>query len=612
MQRYRDSMPVRNNAIARFRTNGDPMLNRNQFKVLACYKLLDRPTQRDVSLETGLSLGTVNHACLYLRKEGLLNHDFHIAPAGEELLEQYRVRNAVILAAGSSTRFTPLSFEKPKAMFEVRGEVLIERLVRQLREAGIDEIVVVAGYMKECFFYLEEELGVKLLFTDDYVHRNNHASLLCARDYLDRTYVLSSDEYYERNIFSPYAFDTYLSASPNAGRTERLIPRLNTKSRISSIQMGKEAGVALQGPACFSPEFSRRFSQIIADEYDLPETADKLWEEVLSDHLGEFTVYIEPYEEGVIYEFDYVTDLTAFDEDFFVNVDSRILDNICRTLACERTDIADVEPIKAGLSNLSVLFTACGRKYVYRHPGNGTDEIISRASEARSLEVAKKLGLDDTFVFEDSTEGWKISEFIEGCSEFDVSNTDQVERAMDMIRTLHESGEESDWDFDFYENSKALKRLLEQQSYPLPRGFCELEARIDELWELMADDEVSRVLCHNDFYAPNILVRGDDMWLIDWEYSGMSDPVCDVANFVAQGPPCSVEEALDVYAVYLRCDPAASQARHFLGCVAVVGWHWYVWAIYKEARGHPVGDWLYLWYKAASKFAAAACDGYAR
>lgn len=588
------------------------MLNRNQFKVLVCFKLSDRPTQRDVSIETGLSLGTVNHACLYLREEGLLDHDSHVTPAGEELLERYRVSNAVILAAGASTRFTPLSFEKPKAMFEVRGEVLIERLVRQLREAGIDEIVVVAGYMKECFFYLEEELGVKLLFTDEYVYRNNHSSLFAARAHLGRTYVLSSDEYYERNIFCPYAFDTYLSAAPSTGRAERLIPRLNTKSRISSIQMGKERGIALQGPACFSPEFSRRFMQIIADEYDLPETADKLWEEVLSGHLGELTAYIEPYGKGVIYEFDYVTDLTAFDEDFFVNVDSRILDNICRTLACERTDITDVEPIKAGLSNLSVLFGARGKKYVYRHPGNGTEEIISRASEAHSLAVAKKLGLDDTFVFEDPAEGWKISEFIEGCSEFDVSDPRQVERAMEMIRTLHESGEESQWSFDFYENGKGMKRLLAERAYPLPRGFHELEVRIDELRGLMERDEVRRVLCHNDFYAPNILVRGDDMWLIDWEYSGMSDPVCDIANFVAQGPACGIDAALGTYGVYLGRTSNDDEARHFLGCVAVVGWYWYVWAIYKEARGHPVGDWLYLWYKAASKFAAAACDRYAR
>jgi CTP:phosphocholine cytidylyltransferase-like protein len=55
----------------------------------------------------------------------------------------YKVDNAVIMAAGTSSRFAPLSYERPKALIEVRGEVLIERQIKQLREAGIDDIIVV-------------------------------------------------------------------------------------------------------------------------------------------------------------------------------------------------------------------------------------------------------------------------------------------------------------------------------------------------------------------------------------------------------------------------------------------------------------------------------------
>ena len=61
----------------------------------------------------------------------------------------YCVDNAVIMAAGTASRFAPLSFEKPKALIEVKGEVLIERQIRQLKEAGISEIIVVVGYKKE-------------------------------------------------------------------------------------------------------------------------------------------------------------------------------------------------------------------------------------------------------------------------------------------------------------------------------------------------------------------------------------------------------------------------------------------------------------------------------
>ena len=89
-----------------------------------------------------------------------------------------RVDNAVILAAGVSSRFAPLSYEIPKALIEVRGEVLIERQIRQLKEAGIPEIYVVTGYKAEKFGYLKEEFGVKLIHNHDFLVRNNNSSIL--------------------------------------------------------------------------------------------------------------------------------------------------------------------------------------------------------------------------------------------------------------------------------------------------------------------------------------------------------------------------------------------------------------------------------------------------
>ena len=57
--------------------------------------------------------------------------------------------NAIIMAAGTSSRFAPLSYEKPKGLLQVKGEILIERQIRQLQEAGISDIIVVVGYMAE-------------------------------------------------------------------------------------------------------------------------------------------------------------------------------------------------------------------------------------------------------------------------------------------------------------------------------------------------------------------------------------------------------------------------------------------------------------------------------
>lgn len=218
-----------------------------------------------------------------------------------------------------------------------------------------------------------------------------------------------------------------------------------------------------------------------------------------------------------------------------------------------------MEPVSAGLTNLSVLFEVRGDKYVYRHPGHGTDEIVNRRAEAHALSVAKRLGLDESFVYENPDEGWKISRYIEGCSEFDYHDRDQVARAMRLIRELHRSGEISPWSFDFFEEAVKTVSLLRGLSYPLPRDFASLEKSVARLGEAMRADAGEPVLCHNDFYGPNLLVRGADMWLIDWEHSAMGDYACDIGNFVAQGSGYSVQETVDILDLYYGRPPTAEE-----------------------------------------------------
>ena len=124
-------------------------LKQREFEVL--YELdrnASKPSQRQLAEKTGLSLGTVNKTLNELA-EKQLTEDGAISARGLAALEPYRVDNAVIMAAGLSSRFAPISYEKPKGLLKVRGEVLIERQIRQLKEAGIDDITVVVGYKKE-------------------------------------------------------------------------------------------------------------------------------------------------------------------------------------------------------------------------------------------------------------------------------------------------------------------------------------------------------------------------------------------------------------------------------------------------------------------------------
>ena len=565
-------------------------------------------TQRDIAQQTGLSLGSVNSAYRSLTEQKLVEA-FQVTEAGFEALAPFKVENAIIMAAGMSSRFAPLSYERPKGVLQVRGEVLIERQIRQLQEVGITDTTIVVGYMKEAFFYLEDKFGAKIVVNPDYAVRNNNSTLMLVREKLGNTFICSSDDYFTENVFEPYVYQAYYSANFFEGETEEYCLTCGSGNRITAVTIGGKDAYGMLGHVYFDRAFSRKFVAILEEEYDKPETTAKLWEDIYIDHIKELDMIMRPYPAGVIYEFDSLNDLNAFDHDFLLNVDSNILDNICATLKCERTDISDIVPIKEGLTNLSCRFRVKDQLYVYRHPGAGTGEIINRASEAFSQQVAKKLGIDDTFVYESPTEGWKISTYVPDCVPFDYHDESHVKRGLALARALHASSEHSQWTFDVYEKACEIVRLLGARSYPLFPDFAELAARAEALNAYVKQDGVEQCLCHNDFYSPNFLVRDDLMYLIDWEYSAMSDYASDLGTFVC----CSdytFDEAKRVIELYFERTPSPEEMRHCLAYVGLCAYYWFVWALYKEASGDPVGEWLYLWYRAAKTYSAAAIEAY--
>ena len=155
--------------------------------------------------------GNLNTAYKSCTDEGLVGNS-RLAPKGMAALKPYTVDNAVILAAGLSSRFAPISHERPEGLLKVKGEILIERQIEQLKAAGDDNIVIVTGYKKESFFYLEDKYGVKIVINRDYAERNNNSSLMLVRETLRNTHICSSDNYFEENPFEHHVWKAYYSA----------------------------------------------------------------------------------------------------------------------------------------------------------------------------------------------------------------------------------------------------------------------------------------------------------------------------------------------------------------------------------------------------------------
>ena len=228
----------------------------------------------------------------------------------------YSVDNAVIMAAGLSSRLAPLSYEKPKALFEVRGEILIERQIRQLRETGIGEIVVVVGYKKEQFYYLREKYGIILVENMEFLVRNNHSSIWAARDYLKNTYICSADNYFIKKPFEQEVESSYYAAVFSRGKTKEWCLQTDEEGQIIGITIGGCNQWYMMGHTFWNREFSQKMIQIIENVYDDESTKDKLWEHIYMENLWQLKMKIKRYPQNQIYEFDSLEDLKQFDEKY--------------------------------------------------------------------------------------------------------------------------------------------------------------------------------------------------------------------------------------------------------------------------------------------------------
>ncbi len=588
------------------------MLTQAQFDVLHCLLKSSgqKISQRELSKRLGFSLGKTNATVKALTEKGALSNSGEVTSLGLEAMEPYRVKNAIIMAAGMSSRFVPLSYEKPKALLRVKDEVLIEREIRQLQEAGITDITVVVGYLKEQLFYLADKFHVAIVENDDYYRYNNTSTLIRVLNRLSNTYICSSDNYFTENPFERYVYRAYYSAVYAKGKTEEYCITADSKDRITKVTIGGEDSWYMLGHVYFDRGFSKQFSEILKKEYENPRTKLELWENLYMRYIDQLSLYIRRYPAGVIEEFDSLEELRHFDNKYLRNADSKIFSNICSVLKCSEDEIGQIRPIKKGLTNSSFCFEVHGKKYVYRHPGVGTSEYINRTSEECSLKIAKKLGLDDTFIYMDRAEGWKISHFVENAHNLDYHNAAEVSEALRMIRKLHTSGEKTDFSFDIWEEIRGFENRLESCGRNQMEDMPQLHDAVLRLKDLVLALDSTKCLCHCDTYDPNFLVGQDGkMYLIDWEYSGMAYRGGDLGTFIA----CSdytEEEADGIIEQYLGRTPDTADKCYYYTYICAAAYYWFVWAIYQNSIGNDVGEYLYIWYRYTKTYIQKALEAF--
>lgn len=526
-------------------------------------------------------------------------------------------KNAIILAAGKSNSFAPFIYEKPKGIFRVKREILIERQIEQLQEAGIEDIYIVVGYMKEKFFYLESKYGVRLIVNNQFIEKGNIYSLYVARKHLGNTYICCADHYFVDNPFLENNIDnhSYRAVSYQSGKFREFGIACSDADIITRMTVGGEDSLAMVGHAYINERFSKIFQTFLEAEINDFGVSAMFWEEFYAKHMDSLTFYKKEFPTEAILEFDSIDELRAFDSEFLLNVDSEIIANICGILKCRENSIINISIIDAGLTNVSFAFEVDGEKYVYRHPGGTAGNLIDRKTELFAQMTAKKIGIDKSVIHMDLS-GWKISHYVDNASHCDFEESDeQLVVAMEYLHRLHSvKTDEKVKIFDNVDEGKKLLQLASATKGNLVREFYTLIEKVEKLYEFVKKDAIrlkyGRVLCHNDVYEPNFLVDdSNQIYLIDWEYAGLNYPANDIGCILSRYD-WSDKQIERYLRAYVGRELTDDEHRYYLAFLPISAFYWFCWGLYKGSVGEEDGFFFLPSYRNLVRFIDQALESY--
>lgn len=532
------------------------------------------------------------------------------------------IKNAIILAAGKSNRFAPFTYEKPKGLFCVRGEILIERQIEQLQESGITDIFVIVGYMKEKFFYLEQKYGIKLIVNNEFGKKGNLYSLYVVREYLTNTFICCADHYFLDNpfLYDNYNNQSYRMCSYQEGKFREFAVECSDADVITTMTVGGRDSLAMVGCAYMNERFSCIFRTLMENEMNDFGVSSMFWEEFYAKHINQLSFYKREIDSNKVLEFDSIEDLREFDSEFLINVDSDIICNICNTLKCQPNDITDISIINAGLTNVSFAFTVAYSKetivtYVYRHPGGTAGNLINRQTELFAQMAAKKIGIDKS-VIRMELSGWKISYYVRNAKNCNFEQClDQLQAAMEYLHRLHcIQTDETVRIFDNVTEGKKLMAIASATKGNLAREFSDIIEKVDRLYALVkADAEqlgYGLVLCHNDIYEPNFLYDDEgEIYLIDWEYAGLNYAANDIGCILCRYD--WTDEQIEKYLkAFVGRKLTEDEHRFYMAFLPISAFYWFCWGLYKGSVGDNDSFFFLPAYRNLVRFIDMAIESY--
>ena len=220
---------------------------------------------------------------------------------------------AILMAAGMGTRLRPLTLTMPKSLIDVNGMSLLERQIINLKEVGIDEIIVLTGYLHEKFDDIVKKYDLIKVINDKYDVYNNIYTMYLVREYLQDAFVIDADNYITRNFLPKVKPNTslYYSACKENIIGEWIL-KYDDNGKIFGVDIGKEEdkpNYIMSGASFWTAKDGKLIAEKVEETVNKEDFRDLYWDSIAVDNLKDMEVYIEKIQSNDIFEIDSLEDL---------------------------------------------------------------------------------------------------------------------------------------------------------------------------------------------------------------------------------------------------------------------------------------------------------------
>jgi thiamine kinase-like enzyme len=255
-----------------------------------------------------------------------------------------------------------------------------------------------------------------------------------------------------------------------------------------------------------------------------------------------------------------------------------------------------------GLTNLVFRIDTGKDRYVLRIPGEGTEAYINREVEIHNARVAARAGVSAEVIYADTASGVMLCRHIDGIVTMTPQEFGRREgaaaRAGRALQQMHAWPETFEFRFELFSMIDEYLEILDERKAELPPGYADVVESAQPVRAALERNPVQLAPCHCDPLCENFLDSGERMWIVDWEYSGMNDPLWDLGDLSVEAGFTAAQD-MELMRAYCGREPRQAEVGRMVIYKAMCDLLWTLWGLIQHSDDNPAED---FWAYAVGRF----------